>query len=640
MEKIFTDLNKISQTYLNSLRFNKNKTTSKIERDEIKANILSFTYGLENKKYSREEIALISNITIERVRQIIKEILKDIRNQIFKPETSSLFGENYDSLIEFKHELSASKVISYNSIFSEISLKNNDSNIQSLFNLMLDIFDFQHIDVSLHHLKNNNLIITSKDTDKNNFLQICYASFIVVEKNTIPIDLNDLFIGVKSKLKKISFTKSEIVLACEVIDAITLQHDGKYVISFDKLSSASDMAYRILFEANTNLKLAEILKQINFRILNTLKKRITKISLNSQMNMDSRLVPIGKSGYWSLREWQEENKTMYELITDTLTLFNKPLKKEIIYAHIQKTRPHIPIRSLDTVIYNKRYCKVTGNKFILSEWKDLYKGQVINTKARNVTLKENPIMDQIKNQIINLFEQNNSTTILLSAIVISLNKKFNFPKASIYKIVSENSEFETKLIGKTKKIVMYKSQIKNSVSKTKTTSVFISYSWDGRDFREKIISFVEFLRNNGFEADMDIKLMQDETATDFNILMHKGILNYDKVIVMLSPNYKTKAEAFEGGVGKEYRFICNDIEKNSQKYVFASFTQITNEIIDSITPIEFKGREIVDLFKDESNDFETLFMKLTDTKIYKFSDVAENTPIIESKPILPFTLKK
>ena len=80
-------------------------------------------------------------------------------------------------------------------------------------------------------------------------------------------------------------------------------------------------------------------------------------------------------------------------------------------------------------------------------------------------------------------------------------------------------------------------------------------------FKEKVISFVEFLRNNGFEADMDIKLMQEETAIDFNRLMHKGILKYDKVLIVLSDNYKTKAEAFEGGVGKEYRFIINDIEK-------------------------------------------------------------------------------
>lgn len=642
MEKAFTDLKEISQSYLTSLRFTQNKTRAKSERDAIKANVISFTYGLENKKYSTEEIALLSDVTTQRIRQINKEVLQDLRKQIFEPEKSSLFGENYESLINLKETLTERKVVSYNLLLSDIQLKINDDKIriESLLNLLLDIFDFEYVNVHLHLLKDNNLIITSTAIDKKKILKLCYASYIVVEKNTIPIELNDLIIGVKSKLKKIDFSKSDVEKVCEVIDAITIQDDGKYLISFDKLSSASDMAYRILFEENKKLKLAEILKLINFRLLKTDRKRVTKVSLNSQLNMDSRLVPIGKSGYWTLREWQEENKTMYDLITDTLTLFDKPLKKETIYSHIHKTRPNIPVRSLDTVIYNKRYCKIKGNKFILSEWKDLYKDEIIVTKTRNTIIKENPVTEQIKNQVINLFKQNNSTSILLSAIVKTLNKNFNFPKPSIYKIISENSEFETKLISKTKKIVMYKSENDNSVSNTKSTSVFVSYSWDGNDYKDKIISFVEFLRNNGFEADMDIKLMQDETAIDFNRLMHKGILNYDKVLVVLSPNYKTKAEAFEGGVGKEYRFISSDIDKNPKKYVFTSFEPITNGVIDTIVPIEFKGREIVDLHKDESNNFEALFAKLTDTKVYKFSDVAKNTPLVESKRIMPFTLKK
>ncbi len=466
-------------------------------------------------------------------------------------------------------------------------------------------------------------------------LHVCYATYIVVEKNTIPIELNDLVIGVKNKLKNISFSKNDIVKACEVIDTITINLENKYSILFDKLSSASDMAFRILFEESQTMKLAEILKRINFRLLKSDKKRVTKISLNQQMNTDSRLIPIGKSGFWTLKEWKEENKTMYELITETLIFFNKPLKKENIYLHIHKSRPNIPVRLLDTVIYNSRYCKIKGDRFILSEWKDLYKNDIIITKPRNKIAKENPISDQIKN----LFTLNNSTAILLSAIVKTLNKNFQFPKVSIYKCISENPEFETKLISPLKKLVMYKSQNIISEESNKSTSVFVSYSWDGQEHKEKVISLVEFLRNNGFEADMDIKLMQDETAIDFNRLMHKGILKYDKVLVVLSENYKVKAEAFEGGVGKEYRFILSDIEKNSKKYVFTSFQSITNELINEIVPIEFKGREIVDLVRDESTNFETLFSKLTNTKAYKFSDVAKNTPIIESKRIMPFTLK-
>lgn len=642
MEEAFKDLRDIIKSYLSSLRFTQNKTRAKSERDSRKAEIISFTYGLENKKYSREEIALLLDMTYERVRQINKEGLRDLREQIFEPEKGSLFGENYDSLIELKETLVDVQVISYNALLSDIELRvdGDGINIASLLDILIDIYEFNFLKIHLHLLKDNDLIITSNEIDKKRILKLCHTTYIAVEKNTVPIELNDLLIGVKSKLKVVPFSKADVEKACEVIDAITIETDGKYSILFDKLSSSSDMAYRILFEENRKLKLAEILKLINFRLLKTDKRRIKKVSLNTQMNIDPRLVPIGKSGYWTLREWQEENKTMYDLITDTLTLFDKPLKKETIFAHIRKTRPNIPTRSLDTIIYNKRYCKIKDNKFILSEWKDLYKDDIVITKPRNIIIKENPVTEQIKSQIISLFKENNSTSILLSTIVKTLNKNFNFPKASIYKSISENPEFVTKLVSKVKKMVMYKSQNDNSEASTKSTSVFVSYSWDGEDYKEKVISFVEFLRNSGFEADMDIKLMQNESAVDFNRLMHKGILKYDKVLVILSQNYKTKAEAFEGGVGKEYRFISSDIEKNPKKYVLTSFISITNEIISEIVPMEFKGREIVDLVKDEGNNFEALFSKLTDTKIYKFSDVAKNTPLIESKRIMPFTLKK
>jgi len=641
MKEAFSQFKDIINSYLKSLRFTQNKTKAKAERDLRKAEIISYYFGLENKKYSREEISLLTNLTVERVRQVTLVGINDLRQQIFEPSSRSLFGENYDSLIELKEILYASKIISYNKLLSEIKLEINDGNshVEYLLNLLIDVFNYDFIKVHIHLLQNNDLIITTPNIDKEKILKICYATYIAVEKNSISIDINDLIIRVKNSLKGIVILKNEVEMVCEVIDAIIIESDGKYSIAFEKLSSSSDMAYRILFEQNKKLKSAEILKLINHRLIKTARKRITKVSLNTQMLADSRLLPIGKSGYWTLIEWQEESKTIYDLITDTLTLFDKPLSKTAIHTHIHKTRPNISIRSLDTIIYNKRYCKIKGNKFILSEWKDLYKNEIVITKNRIKIIKLNPVTDQIKNQIISLFNANNSTSILLSAIVKTLNNKFNYPKVSIYKSISDNPDFETKLVGKLKKIVMYKSQRDTFENSTKSTSVFISYSWDGSDYKEKVISFVEYLRNNGFEADLDIKLMQDETAIDFNRLMHKGILKYDKVLIILSENYKRKAEAFEGGVGKEYRFISNDIEKNPKKYVFTTFKSITSEIINEIVPMEFKGREIVDLVKDEANNFETLFSKLTDTKLYKFSEVAKNTPVIESKRIMPFTLK-
>ena len=93
-------------------------------------------------------------------------------------------------------------------------------------------------------------------------------------------------------------------------------------------------------------------------------------------------------------------------------------------------------------------------------------------------------------------------------------------------------------------------------------AVAISYAQDSDEYNEKVIGFVDLLRKKyGYNAIMDQLLKQEQTAIDFNEMMSKLIANSDKVIVLLSPKYKQKADAFEGGVGREYRIIIDEIEK-------------------------------------------------------------------------------
>jgi DNA replication protein DnaD len=95
-------------------------------------------------------------------------------------------------------------------------------------------------------------------------------------------------------------------------------------------------------------------------------------NLYAAIKNDKRLLPLAKSGVWTLTEWEEENLIIYELITNTLLHFNKPLIKEDIFSHILKTRPFIRTHSLNSAIYNSRFMQLRDKKFILSEWKDLY----------------------------------------------------------------------------------------------------------------------------------------------------------------------------------------------------------------------------------------------------------------------------
>lgn len=167
----------------------------------------------------------------------------------------------------------------------------------------------------------------------------------------------------------------------------------------------------------------------------------------------------------------------------------------------------------------------------------------------------------------------------------------------------------------------------NSKEQKNVIKVFVTYSWESEEHDEKIIAFTNFLRDNGFTAEMDKMLIQEEAAKDFKVMMHKAMTDYKKVIVVLSSGYKEKAEKFKGGVGNEYKLILKDIEENPNKYILVSFEGHKKEIV----PLFFKDREIIDLSENNEDEKRKLFAKLLGEKLYQFSEVADKLPEIEAK---------
>lgn len=165
--------------------------------------------------------------------------------------------------------------------------------------------------------------------------------------------------------------------------------------------------------------------------------------------------------------------------------------------------------------------------------------------------------------------------------------------------------------------------------------VFVTYAWESDEFNDKVISFVDFLRKNGFNASMDRKESQKETSINFNRMMIEGIQNSDKVIVILTQTYKEKADKFSGGVGTEFQLILEQLKTFTNKFIFVSFGVNT----DKIVPTGIIGREVLDLKKDQDkNNFNGLFSKLKNENIIEFSEVSENVVVIKKKDIKPFKL--
>lgn len=163
--------------------------------------------------------------------------------------------------------------------------------------------------------------------------------------------------------------------------------------------------------------------------------------------------------------------------------------------------------------------------------------------------------------------------------------------------------------------------------------VAISYAWENDEYQKKIIGFANMLRDEGYNAVMDEILKQKETSADLNELMSKMITESNKVIVVLSENYKQRADSFEGGVGAEYRIILHQIKNEKTKYIFITFDDMNTKQYDEITPTALGNVEVISINETNKNWHDCLFAKLSDKPRFDINDVATEKTIPISKHI-------
>lgn len=176
----------IVQGYFSYLDKPFGKTDSKIERDkELKAIIAKY-YGIEGRAYSKEEIALLTDKTIERVRQQIVGFNKLILN--------TLKDENKDFKIQagvravvlnFQKEISQFKVLSKTKVKETLfqSFEIPGDKIKNEFlSVLFDIIEVKERTPIVHHLRNNTFLFSDKTVSVDMFFKICYLVYIFLRK--------------------------------------------------------------------------------------------------------------------------------------------------------------------------------------------------------------------------------------------------------------------------------------------------------------------------------------------------------------------------------------------------------------------------------------------------------------------------
>ena len=98
--------------------------------------------------------------------------------------------------------------------------------------------------------------------------------------------------------------------------------------------------------------------------------------------------------------------------------------------------------------------------------------------------------------------------------------------------------------------------------------IFVSYSWDSENHKEWVLKLANDLVSQ-YGVDVILDQYELSAGRDLVHFMESSIEKASKVVVILTPNYKIKAEARKGGVGAEYSMISQGIfnVQSSDKFV-------------------------------------------------------------------------
>ncbi|WP_343585525.1 toll/interleukin-1 receptor domain-containing protein [Flavobacterium sp.] len=100
-------------------------------------------------------------------------------------------------------------------------------------------------------------------------------------------------------------------------------------------------------------------------------------------------------------------------------------------------------------------------------------------------------------------------------------------------------------------------------------TVFISYSWDNAEHKEWVLKLANYLIE---KAGCNVLLDQFDLAAgkELTHFMENSLEKADKVIIILTEEYKKRADSRTGGTGFEYSLISQglyDLQSNNDKFI-------------------------------------------------------------------------
>lgn len=128
------------------------------------------------------------------------------------------------------------------------------------------------------------------------------------------------------------------------------------------------------------------------------------------------------------------------------------------------------------------------------------------------------------------------------------------------------------------------------------SSVFISYSHDSQEHKAWVLKLATDLRNSGIDATID--QWDLVPGQDVALFMQRGITKADRVLLLCSETYVTKADGGHGGVGYERLIVTAEVVEAIETKKFIPL--IRNNPSKTKTPKFLGTRIYIDFSDDEA----------------------------------------
>lgn len=339
-----------------------------------------------------EQLGVGFGITRERVRQIERQALIELRRVIFEDNYA---GKKYyvhaqlgDRLKE-AHQIvrdASSEGIKHSNLMDLIAIEfETDVEAQERsIQFFLELCQVTRIQLSRTRL--DPIWTSNRDRTSRRIVRAVEAVDEVFSKDSArSMSGLDVMIEVNESLPKRERIDTDLLHhAIRLCSSVEQLEDGEYWIKFIALSTRTSQAERVLLERKRPMRIAAIAREINHRTLSQEKdaRIVDANNLRNQMSADhrQRFTPIGRSGEWGLTRWSLEDSSIYELMREVLIVENRPLSSTEIHSRVNRRRP--ASQSSVSIYLQTRpdFKKVDRDSWALSTWKEAESAQVWNPR--------------------------------------------------------------------------------------------------------------------------------------------------------------------------------------------------------------------------------------------------------------------